>query len=200
MVLILSPGGMHTGSHNLFFKISRCTDPVLIIVCLQIGAAQASETEMHRKLEIAKHDLEASRAELKEAIKKREDAEAAKFAVEGMLRNYRGERKTQVHSGIFNGGHPLGSPINGDRHGYIVSPTQGNSQTSSPSHPSFSFATFASPSSHDKSHEKVLERSPTESLAQALEKKMPSEEKHRRQRLSSKIGSYFIKKKDSGSR
>lgn len=89
---------------------------------------------------------------------------------------------------------PAGSPSNnggGDRHGYMVSPASGNSQTSSPLHPTFSFTTFASPSSPSKPHA-------NESLAEVLAMKLPSEEKQRKPRFSSKIGSYFVKKKDSG--
>lgn len=160
-------------------------------------AAKAGEKEMQSKLEAARKDIEASRAELREAAKKREEAEAAKFAVEGMLRNQRGERRQYYHApNGHNGGltAPVASPSNGggDRQGYMVSPASGNSQNSSPLHPTFSFATFASPSSPS--------RPASESLAEVLAIKMPSEEKQRKARFSSKIGSYFVKRKDSGSK
>lgn len=170
--------------------------------CLeQVEAAKAGEKEIERKLEMAMRDIEGSRAELREAARKREEAEAAKFAVEGMLRNQRAERRHQhQHHAALNGGHngsgltaPMGSPSNGgDRQGYMVSPASGNSQNSSPLHSTFSFATFASPSSPSKPA--------SESLAEVLAMKLPSEEKHRKARFSSKIGSYFVKKKDSGSK
>lgn len=147
---------------------------------------------MQSKLERATKDIEASRADFREATKKREEAEAAKSAVEGMLRNQRGERRHLVFNG-HNGGPPIGSPSNGgDRQGYMVSPASGNSQNSSPLHPAFSFPTFPSPTSQEKSS--------SESLAEVLATKLPSEEKHRKARFSSKIGSYFVKRKDSGSK
>lgn len=152
-------------------------------------AAKASENEMRRKLEKASNDVEASKADIREALKKQENAEAAKSALEAMLRNYRTDRKSQALSAGLNGG-PLSSPMNGsgDRQSYLNSPTQGSSQSSSPSHPSF--ALYTSPGAQ--------ERMTTESIAQGSGTKLPSEEKQRRVKLSSKFGSYFGKKKETG--
>nr|XP_024398560.1 protein WEAK CHLOROPLAST MOVEMENT UNDER BLUE LIGHT-like 1 isoform X1 [Physcomitrium patens]PNR37569.1 hypothetical protein PHYPA_020678 [Physcomitrium patens] len=157
----------------------------------QVEAAKASEKEMQSKLEMAKKDIEASRAELIEAMKKRDEAEAAKFAVEGMLRTQRGQGRYQA----FNGGPPMGSPSNGmDRQGYMLSPASGNSQNSSPLHPTVPFS-FPTPPRLN-----LQEKIPSESLANVLATQLPLEEKKSRPRFSSKIGSYFGKKKDSGSK
>jgi hypothetical protein len=158
----------------------------------QVEAAKAGEKEMQSQVELARKDIEASRADLVEATKKREEAEAAKSAVEAMLRNQRGERRHQAYNG-YNGGLPMGSPSNGgDRQGYMVSPASGNSQNSSPLHPAFSFPTFPSPMAQDKPA--------SESLAEVLATKLSSGEKQRKARFSSKIGAYFVKRKDSGSK
>jgi ParB-like chromosome segregation protein Spo0J len=156
----------------------------------QVEGAKAGEKEMQSQLEMARKDIEASRADLREVTKKREEAEAAKSAVEAMLRNQRGERRHQAYNGHY-GGPPMGSPSSGgDRQGYMVSPASGNSQNSSPLHPGFSFPTFPSPSPQD--------RYASESLGDVLAIKLPSEEKQRKARFSSKLGSYFVKRKDSG--
>lgn len=201
---VKEPGAEVTIPHDEYQALKRKAREVeelankrVAMAMAQVEAAKAGEKEMQSKLESARRDIVASRAELNEASRKRQEAEQAKFAIEGMLRNQRGERRHQHHHAL-NGGHnggliaPMASPSNGvgDRQGYMVSPVSGNSQTSSPLHASFSFATFASPSSPSQPA--------NESLAEVLAIKMPSEEKQRKARFSSKIGSYFVKKKDSG--
>ncbi|KAG0609548.1 hypothetical protein M758_8G193100 [Ceratodon purpureus] len=159
----------------------------------QVNAAKASEKEMQRRIETIQKELRTCRIELNEAITKREEAEAAKFSCEAALRAKRLERKSLSHSGTLNGGHPMGKLMNvEDRQGSLNSICFEDSQSSSPSRSSKSFASFASPGRS--------ERSPMESIAQALHTRTPSEEKQRKLKFSSKIGAYFSKKKDSSVR
>lgn len=141
---------------------------------------------MQRRIEALQKELRSCRTELEDAICKREEAEAA-------LRAKRLERKSLSHSGALNGGNPMGQFTNiGDRPGSLNSISFEDSQSSSPSRSSKSFASFASPGRS--------ERSPMESLAQAVNSRTPSEEKQRKLKFSSKIGAYFSKKKDSSAR
>lgn len=152
--------------------------------------ARASEKEMQMRMHNLEKDLASCRDDLIEAISKREEAEAAKFSCEAQLRSKRLERKSLSHSGHLNGGvHSSSRYLNvGDRQGSLNGICFEDSQSSSsPSCSSFSIASFASLSQ--------LERSPTESTAQVLTTRMPSMEKQRKNKLSSKIGQYFTKKK-----
>ena len=143
---------------------------------------------MQRRMETLEKELRSCRTELNAAITKREEAEAAKFSCEAALRAKRLERKSLSHSGALNGGHPMGKLMNvGDRQGSLNSICFEDSQSSSPSCSSKSFASFASPGRS--------ERSPVESIAHVLTTTMPSEEKQRKPKFSSKIGAYFSKKK-----
>jgi hypothetical protein len=143
---------------------------------------------MQRRIATLQTELRSCRAELNEAISKREEAEAAKFSCEAALRAKRLERKSLSQSGTLNGGHSMGKSMNlGDRQGSVNSIGFEDSQSSSPSRSSKSFASVASPGR--------LERSPIESIAQVLNTRTPSEEKQRKLKLSSMIGAYFSKKK-----
>lgn len=157
----------------------------------QVDAAKASEREMRRKVEILEKEVRACRIELDEAVTKREEAEAAKFSCEAALRVKRMEGKSLSFSGALNGGHPMDRLITGERQGSMNSTcTLEDSQSSSPSRSSFSFASGASPGRQ--------ERSPVESSGQpVMTTKTQSGEKQKKVKLSSKIGAYFIKRKDS---
>ncbi|XP_024358883.1 uncharacterized protein [Physcomitrium patens] len=150
----------------------------------QVDAAKASEREMRWKVEVLEREVRACRIELNEAVNKRDEAEAALQAI-------RFEGKPLSFSGTLNGGNPMGKFVTGERQGnmnsiYILE----DSQSSSPSCSSLSFANCASPGRQ--------ERSPVESNAQPdLTTKSSSAEKERKPKFSSKIGAYFSKKKDS---
>jgi len=197
---IISNDARELGGSRALLSISASQHPTNHTCCYvwvsphgQVNAARASEKEMQRRVEGVERELQSCRDELSEAINKREEAEAAKFSCEAALRAKRLERKSLSHSGHLNlnGGHQsTGKFMNpADRQGSLNGICFEDSQSSSPSRSSFSFASFASPGRS--------ERSPMESsIAQALTTPMPaSQDKPRKLKLSDKIGAYFIKKK-----
>jgi hypothetical protein len=153
-----------------------------------VDAAKASELELQRKLDGAKNEAEVMRVALKQATQKVENAEAAKSAIEEMLRRGRGERRTHAHHpGGADGGY-IASPLHGDGHAYMNSPTPVTSQNSSPLHPLFGDA------HHVAANLSVPEERTSESLADILQSKVPPEEKAKKGRFSTKLGSYFNKR------
>ncbi|CAM6009833.1 unnamed protein product [Sphagnum balticum] len=162
----------------------------VVAALAKVDAAKASELELQRKLDGAQNEAEVMRVALKQATQKVENAEAAKSAIEEMLRRGRGERRTHAHHpGGADGGY-IASPLHvlGDGHAYMNSPTPVTSQNSSPLHPLFGDA------HHVAATLPVPEERTSESLADILQSKVLPEEKAKKGRFSTKIGSYFNKR------
>ncbi|CAM6037148.1 unnamed protein product [Sphagnum compactum] len=162
----------------------------VVAALAKVDAAKASELELQRKLDGAQNEAEVMRVALKQATQKVENAEAAKSAIEEMLRRGRGERRTHAHHpGGADGGY-IASPLHvlGDGRAYMNSPTPITSQNSSPLHPLFGDA------HHVAATLPVPEERTSESLADILQSKVTPEEKAKKGRFSTKLGSYFNKK------
>jgi hypothetical protein len=162
----------------------------VVAALAKVDAAKASELELQRKLDGAQNEAEVMRVALKQATQKVENAEAAKSAIEEMLRRGRGERRTHAHHpGGADRGY-IASPLHvlGDGHAYMNSPTPVTSQNSSPLHPLFGDA------HHVAATLPVPEERMSESLADILQSKVLPEEKAKKARFSTKLGSYFNKR------
>lgn len=137
------------------------------------------------KMEAAKNLVDASQIALKQSIQRAEAAEAAKSAVERELRRWRSESEQRQKAtvaaviqavgcnGIEQKSHPVG---NGEGPLYR--------------------RTFANPEAVAECQNAVPIRAPQprESLAQVLQYSFPSDEKAKKNNISTKLGSYFTKK------
>jgi hypothetical protein len=151
-----------------------------------VDAVKASEQELLRKLDGTQNELELIQVALRQAIQKAENAESAKSAIEEMLQCGQGEWRTHAHPGGTNGGQ-MASPLHvvGDGLVFVNSPTPETLQKSNPLHP------LSGGDGHHAASLPIPEGKPLESLSDILQSKTLSEEKAKKRRFSTKLGSYF---------
>jgi hypothetical protein len=152
----------------------------------KVDAVKASEQELLRKLDGTQNELELIQVALRQAIQKAENAESAKSAIEEMLQCGQGEWRTHAHPGGTNGGQ-MASPLHvvGDGLVFVNSPTPETLQKSNPLHP------LSGGDGHHAASLPIPEGKPLESLSDILQSKTLSEEKAKKRRFSTKLGSYF---------
>jgi hypothetical protein len=151
-----------------------------------VDAVKASEQELLRKLDGTQNELELIQVALRQAIQKAENAESAKSPIEEMLQCGQGEWRTHAHPGGTNGGQ-MASPLHvvGDGLVFVNSPMPETLQKSNPLHP------LSGGDGHHAASLPIPEGKPLESLSDILRSKTLSEEKAKKGRFSTKLGSYF---------
>ncbi|CAK9229558.1 unnamed protein product [Sphagnum troendelagicum] len=152
----------------------------------KVDAVKASEQELLRKLNGTQNELELIQVALRQAIQKAENSDSAKSAIEEMLQCGQGEWRTRAHPGGTNGGQ-MASPLHvvGDGLVFVNSPTPETLQKSNPLHP------LSGGDGHHAASLPIPEGKPLESLSDILQSKTLSEEKAKKGRFSTKLGSYF---------
>jgi hypothetical protein len=152
----------------------------------KVDAVKASEQELPRKLDGTQNEVELIRVALRQAIQKAENAESAKSAIEEMLQCGQGEWRTHAHPGGTNGGQ-MASPLHvvGDGLVFVNSPMPETLQKSNPLHP------LSGGDGHHVASLPAPEGKPLDSLGDILHSKTLSEEKAKKGRFSTRLGSYF---------
>jgi hypothetical protein len=164
----------------------KLANKCVLAAMAKVDAVKASEQELLRKLDGTQNEVELIRVALRQAIQEAENAESAKSAIEEMLQCAQGEWRTHAHPGGTNGGQ-MACPLHvvGDGLVFVNSPTPETLQKSNPLHP------LSGGDGHHVASLPVPEGKPLESLGDILQSKTLSEEKAKKGRFCTKLGSYF---------